>query len=221
MSSKVKAHIRYKLADKTIVPGVTTVLGLLNKPALVPWANKLGLQGIDVNKFVDDKADIGTLGHAMVTDTLIGIKTDTSDFSKNQIDAAINCGLSFWEWEKSHPIKKVYFVERPMVSEIDRFGGTLDIYAMVENRREIIDLKTGKGIYDEHVYQVATLKHLLEENGFPVDGVRVLNIPRTEDESFAERVPSNKELNIGWLIFRRLLDVYWLKKGVLPEQIIG
>ena len=44
---KSKAHQRYKLADGTQVPGVTTITGQLNKPALIIWANRLGLQGID------------------------------------------------------------------------------------------------------------------------------------------------------------------------------
>jgi hypothetical protein len=210
--SKTKGHIRYRIADKTIVPGITTVLGLMAKPALVPWANKLGLAGIDVSKYVDDKADIGTLAHAMVTDKLIGKETDTSDYSKNQIDLAENCALSFWSWEREHPIEEVYFVERPMVSEAHRFGGTLDIYAKTGGRREIIDLKTGRGIYDEAVWQVATLKVLLEENGFPVDGTRIINIPRAESEAFMEKVVTEKENEVGWEIFKHLLAVYQLKK---------
>jgi hypothetical protein len=213
--SKTKAHIRYKLSDgKTIVPGVTTVLGLLAKPALVPWANRLGLQGIDVSKYVDDKADIGTLGHAMVTDKLSGVETITMDYSKTQIDLAENCALSFWSWEKEHHIEEVFFCERPMVSEIHRFGGTLDIYAKINGRREIIDLKTGSGIYPEHAWQVATLKVLLEEHGFQVDGTRIINIPRTESESFSEKVVSPLENDIGWKIFTNLLSVYNLKKAV-------
>lgn len=212
-SNKSKAHIRYKLADGAIVPGVTTVLGLLSKPALVPWANKLGLQGIDVKKYVDDKADIGTLGHAMVTDTLIGKKTDLADYSKNQIDRAENCALSFWEWTKDHKIEEVYFVERPMVSEKNRFGGTLDIYAQVNGRREIIDLKTGSGIYKEALFQVAALKKLLEENGYPVDLCRVVNIPRAESETFLERACTSKDIDAGWEIFKNLLNIYNLQKG--------
>ena len=212
--SKTKAHIRYRLADKTIVPGVTTILGLMAKPALVPWANKLGLQGIDVSKYVDDKADIGTLGHAMVTDKLSGAETDTSDYSENQISLAENCALSFWQWEKEHPIEEVFFVERPLVSEAHRFGGTLDIYAKINGKREIIDLKTGRGIYPEHAWQVATLKVLLEENGFPVDGTRIINIPRSESESFVEKVVTSRENEIGWQIFKALLSIYNLKKEV-------
>ena len=36
-----KTHTRYYLQDGTLVPGSTTVTGLLNKPALVKWANNL------------------------------------------------------------------------------------------------------------------------------------------------------------------------------------
>jgi hypothetical protein len=209
---KTKAHIRYKTAGGKAIPGVTTVLGLLSKPALVPWANKLGLAGVDVRAYVDDKADIGTLGHAMVTDKLSGVETDLSDYDPKQINLAENCALSFWSWAKEHPIEDVYFVERPLVSEIHSFGGTLDIYANINGRREIIDLKTGKGIYEEAVYQVSALKVLLEENGYQVDGTRVINIPRSETESFLERVVTEKDSKNGWQIFQHLLAVYNLKK---------
>lgn len=210
--NKVKAHIRYKAADGKQVPGITTVLGMLNKPALLYWAWDLGMQKIDYRTHLNVLADIGTLAHAMITDHLEGKKTDTSEYSADQIDKAENCVLSFWEWEKNHRIEEVFFVERPLVSEIHRYGGTLDIYAKVNGRREIIDLKTGKGIYDEAVYQVATLKKLLEEHGFEVDATRVLNIPRAETETFLEKTISPHENDIGWKIFYNLLQVYYLKK---------
>jgi hypothetical protein len=212
-SKRVKAHTRYKTIDGISVPGCTTVLGVLAKPALVPWANKLGLQGIDVNKYVDDKADIGTLGHAFVTDHLVGKVTDTADFTANQIDAAQNSALSFWEWEKEHRIEQTYFVEKPLVSEVHRFGGTQDIYCrMADGNRELIDLKTGKGIWPEHCDQVAALRMLLREHGHKVDRCRIVNIPRTEDETFVEKVLSEQELETGWQIFLACLEIYKLKK---------
>ena len=42
-----RVHTVYKTKDGKRVPGVTTILGVINKPALVRWANNLGLQGID------------------------------------------------------------------------------------------------------------------------------------------------------------------------------
>lgn len=210
--AKTKAHIRYRTSDKRIVPGVTTILGILAKPALVPWANKLGLQGIDVRSFVDDKADIGTLAHAMVTDYLIGKDTDTSDYDAKQIAAAENSALSFFTWMKERPIETID-VETPLVSEAHCFGGTNDIYCTINGSHEIIDLKTGSGIYREALFQVAALKKLREENGYIVDKCRIINIPRSEDEAFIERICTNKELDDGWKIFLNCLSIYNLSKG--------
>src|SRR3989304_9918491 len=64
-SSPTAAHQRYRNKAGAIVPGVTTVIGLLAKPALVPWAWKLGMQGEDMNKVRDMAADIGTATHYM------------------------------------------------------------------------------------------------------------------------------------------------------------
>ena len=172
----------------------------------------MGLKGIDVSSYVDDKADIGILAHAMVTDHLTGKKTDFSDFDPKQIGKAENSFLSYLEWEKEHPIK-AHFVEKPFVHETLKFGGTGDIYCELKDKTELIELKSGTGIYDEHIYQVSANKRLLEYHGFPVDKCRVLNIPRTEDESFLEKVCSEKELEDGWEIFQCLLRIYYLKKG--------
>ena len=204
-SNKTKVHTRYHLKDGGLVPGVTTVLGILNKPALVPWANKLGFAQIDVKKYVDDKAWIGTGGHALVTDKLIGKETDLSDYSPNQVDKMDNCALSFWEWEKHNHIEEVGFVELPLVSEKWKFGGTEDIYARIGDEWNLIDLKTGSGIYREHRYQVAALAKLLQEHNYTVDRIRVLNIPRTEDERFVEEVLTWRQVEYGWDIFYHCL----------------
>lgn len=212
--AKTKAHIRYKLESGEIVPGCTTVLGLLAKPALIKWANNLGLEGIDVTKYVDHKAEIGTLAHAMGTNHLIGEQTDLSEYSPEVVDLAENCLFSFWEWEDRNRIEKVHWVEKPLVSERHKFGGTADIYCDIGGAKTLIDLKTGRGIYPEHIYQLAALSELLIENGCPVDVCRVVNIPRTEDEGFAEHILSEKERQIGWEIFLHLLGVYQLQRRV-------
>ena len=53
-----KQHGPYLLKDKTRVPGVTTITGILDKPALKTWANKIGLQGIEIKKYVDSLAAV-------------------------------------------------------------------------------------------------------------------------------------------------------------------
>lgn len=211
--SKYKAHQRYRLADNTICPGVTTITGILgmNKGVLVRWANRIGLEGIDSSKYVDSKATIGTLAHAMVTDKLQGIETDTSDYSKNDIDRAENSALSYYAWERGKEIEPI-LIEKSLISEKHRFGGQIDIFAKINGVNELIDLKTGKGIYQEYFIQVGAYGKLLEENGYKVDRIRILNIPRAESESFKEELVGH--LEEYWQIFLNALSIYYLLKKV-------
>lgn len=171
---------------------------------------------IDYRKFKDDKAEIGTLAHQMVEDHLLGVETDFSDYSPKQRDLAENSFLSWLEWEKQHPIKKILSIEMQLVSEKLPFGGTNDVYCAIDHEGaeslEIIDLKTGKGIYREYSAQVAALKFLAEEHGMKVGRCRIINIPRTEDEAFLEKVIGPEELEKSWKIFQHCLKIYHLQK---------
>jgi hypothetical protein len=209
--AKTKAHIRYKNKDGKIIPGVTTITGILDKPALVKWANNLGLQGIDSSKYRDEMADIGTLAHYFIMCYLTGEEPDTSDYSKEQIDKAENCLLSFFEWEKSHPIKSL-IVEQPLVSEQYQYGGTIDCYARCDGGLWLIDFKTGKAIYPEMFYQLAAYRQLLIENGHKVNNTRILRIGRDESEGFEERVVA--DLDKQWQLFLHCLAIYNLQREI-------
>ncbi len=209
---RYKAHVIYKNSEGKRVPGVTTITGELgwNTRVLIYWANNLGLEGIDSNKYVDDKAAIGTLAHLMITNSLQGIKTDLDDFTKNQITAAKNSVKSFGAWAKEHKINPI-LIEEPMVSDKYNFGGTMDIYADVDGTLELVDLKTGKGIYDEHLVQVGGgYKIILEEKKHPVGRVRILNIPRADSEKFEEYIIRGTETCEK--IFMNCLENYKLHK---------
>ena len=212
---KAKAHTRYKLPDGKRCPGVTTITGMLgwNKQILVNWANKKGLEGIDTAKFVDDKAEIGTLAHKIVTDSLLGNTTCTDDYSMNQIKSAQNSADSFFNWAKGKKIEPI-LIEEPLVSEQYGFGGTPDIFAKVDGVNELIDLKTGAGIYDEMVIQVTAYQQLLFEAKHNVNNVRILNIPRTKGESFIERDINSETTVVAWQIFIHCLEIYKLRKEI-------
>lgn len=212
---KSKAHPRYKLPDGKRCPGVTTITGMLgwNKQILVNWANKKGLEGIDTAKFVDDKAEIGTLAHKIVTDSLLGNTTCTDDYSMNQIKSAQNSADSWFNWAKGKKIEPI-LIEAPLVSEKLGYGGTPDIFAEVDGVNELIDLKTGAGIYDEMVIQVTAYQQLLHENGHTTNKIRILNIPRTKGESFMEKDISPGTANVAWEIFIHCLQIYKLRKEI-------
>ncbi|MBE3126178.1 MAG: hypothetical protein IMZ57_11050 [Acidobacteria bacterium] len=209
-----RAHTVYKLQNGTRVPGVTTILGVLSKPALVPWANRMGLQGIDTTKYVDALAAVGTAAHAACIADLRGEDVDAvfKPLGADTRTLAENCYLSFCSWLKNHIVEPIA-LELPLVSEKYGYGGTLDILARVDGRIEIVDLKTGKAIYPDYFRQVAGYWNLVIENGIvsdPIDQFRILNIPRAETEAFDEKIKAS--LRTQWDIFVRCLDVYKLMK---------
>jgi hypothetical protein len=183
---KFEGHTIYKTKDGKIVPGVTTVLGVLNKPALVGWANKLGLQGISVGKYVDSLGDVGTLTHRIVQCHLINQPVDYSDYTPNQQTLAIGAANKFFDWEKKNQFKFIAS-ELQLVSEKYKFGGTCDIYCVLNGKRTLIDIKTSKACYSEHFTQVSAYKLLLEESGYPVDDVKILRIGREPAEGFDDK----------------------------------
>jgi hypothetical protein len=206
-----RAHTRYYTSNKKLVPGATTVLALLAKPALIKWANNLGLQGIDSSKYVDATAQIGTCAHLLVQCHLSGEEPDLSAFSPDTISQAENSLISFYEWEKSHTIKPI-LLEKALVSERYRFGGSLDLYGEIDGKFWLCDLKTGKGIYDEYAIQLSAYRQLLLENGYRVDGCRIIRIGRDATEGFEDRVYGSNAMDKQFEIFRRLVEIYWLKK---------
>jgi len=211
VKAKSKAHVIYKNSDGTRLPGVTTVLGILNKPALVKWANNLGLQGIDSNKYRDEMADIGTLAHRMILDHFSQQKTDTSEYSPDQVELAENCLLSFYEWEKGHKLE-VILAEAPLVSDELGYGGTVDCYCNLDGVPTLLDFKTGKAIYSEAIHQLAAYADLLGANNHSVAEARVLRIGRDDNEGFEEKLVKN--LDKHFEIFEHCLAIYNLQKEV-------
>jgi len=204
---KVKLHTVYKTKDGERVPGVTTALGILGKPALIHWAWDLGVKGIDYRKYRDDKADIGTLAHNMVMCHLKGEDVDTTDYTDKQIDLAETCFLKYLDWEKEHTIKPI-LLETPLISEIHKYGGTLDNYCILDDIPTLLDYKTGKAIYGEYFYQLGGYRGLLEEHKHPVERAMILRLGRDETEGF--EVKERIDLGLETKIFLQCVNIYHL-----------
>lgn len=208
---RIKGHKRYRTKDNIIVVGTTTIVSQIAKPALIVWANRLGLDGIDSTKFVDDTAAVGILAHSIILDGLRGMETNFSGYDQTQQDAAAWCVRSWDRWSSIRNIKPI-LIEQPLVSERYRFGGTLDLYAEIDGVLTLIDLKSTNDIWPEHFIQVSAYRRLLVEAGNVVDAVRILNIPRSKTAVFREAVLSPEVLDKNFEIFTSLLKVYQIRK---------
>jgi len=208
MPSKTKIHTIYKTKEGKRVPSVTTILGILNKPALLHWAWQLGVDGLDYREVRDQAADIGTLGHYLIMCHLKGQKPDTAGYSPQDLDKAETCLIKYWDWEKENPIEPI-LVEQILVSEQYGYGGTIDCLAKLNGNLMLIDHKTGRAIYDEMFLQLAAYKQLLAEHGYFITSARILRIGRDENEGFEVREAG--DLNKHFAIFCHCLEIYKLQ----------
>lgn len=222
------ARIIYKNESKKQVPSVTTVLEILNKPALVYWSNNLGLEGIKVTEYVDDKAKIGSLSHFIVECYLKNLQPDFTEFNATdeQIELAKQCADKFFEWENCQAEFVPIASELQLVSEKHQYGGTCDCIAVLNGKLTLIDFKTCNAIYDEARQQVAAYKEQINENfeviepklkelGYDfteIQEVVILRIGRNSEEGF-EHLPIPKNvLDIGFEIFLDCLSIYNKRK---------
>lgn len=205
-----KAHIKYTLKCGTLVPGVTTVLNILGKDALIAWAYNCGVKGIDYRKARDTAGDIGTLTHYLILCDLKNETPDLSEYSPADYEIAKRCLKNYYEWKKNNNVKPI-MVETPLISEKYGYGGTLDLYAELNSQKTLIDFKTGKGIYDSFLYQTAAYGQLILENtGTPPDNTTIIRIPKDERDSFETR--SIKDTYKYFEVFRHCLCIYKLQK---------
>lgn len=171
---------RYKL-DGTWVPGVTTILGVLDKPAIPKWAagqvaeyvadnpngveelRKLGrgpmvqaLKGLPWQKR-DDAGVRGNVLHDYAEKLLNGEDVEVDQEHIPVMEAA----LAFMEDWRIKPL----LVEFSCASREHRWAGTGDLIAEYVNPRTkvggvaIFDWKSGKAMYPEYAWQFNAYAH--------------------------------------------------------------
>lgn len=218
LPKKSRAHRKYVNAAGQVVPGVTTILNEIgwNKNALVAWARKLALQGIDPNKAKDTAAEIGTVAHRLIEAHIAGATPDLSDYSPQVIDTAETCLLAYFDWESRHPMQ-VVATECALVSEEGQYGGTIDRVAVIDGVMSILDFKSSNGLYPEHKIQIAAYGHLWNEvhPDQPIHAYHLLQLGK-EDGSFHHHCwPATSEtIQAAWKAFGCARQLYALRQVV-------
>jgi hypothetical protein len=168
------------------LPGVTTILNVIAKPALIPWAVGLAVEHLRKNPEDFDGAkaahrvrkekagDIGTAVHGFIEEyAKTGIEPTVEDpQAKKMVD-------KFVEWAKEEGIK-VLSSEVRLYSETHWYAGTADLVFEKDGKIYVGDVKTAKDIYNTNYIQMAGYHICLEEMGLYKDihGYCVINIPK-------------------------------------------
>lgn len=173
--------------DNEVIQGVTGVCGVINKPALIPWAVKTCetflLNNLEPGKAYDEveiaeiasemkkqhrkqtssAATIGTLAHNYIEGVIkhkLGIWDNPPKKPANEL--ALNAISAYAKFSKKYEIE--YHASEPKVySKLYGYAGTLDIDATINGKRCIVDLKTSSGIYPEMWLQTAAYQQARQE----------------------------------------------------------
>jgi len=172
LAENVKGKGRhYRTPDDMLVPSVTNVIGILDKPALPRWAAKLvaeramhlkhSLANMDDNEVVDTlkgapwskskrAADRGTDIHAYLEARLNRLEPeelsdDAVPYKQAADDWFDAVGASFED------------VQTEVTLFHPSYAGTTDLIGILDGAACIVDFKTSKAIYDEAALQLSAL----------------------------------------------------------------
>ena len=214
IAKAAKQHTVYKTSSGKRVPSVTTIIGVIAKPALIPWANRLGLEGTVYEDYLKESGKVGTLAHEMIQEDMGGpaFAWDRNAYTQDQIDQAEISRKNFELWCKSKPSFNPEAIEVPLVSDSCGFGGRIDLLARIDGDLWLIDFKTGKGIFPEMEVQVAAYNYLLDESGYKIKGSRILRFGRAEEGGFEDCVLSEGKIRAAWNVFECALSLYRAKQ---------
>ena len=180
-----EAHL-YILDGKPLT-GVTTILSVIAKPALISWAANQVAEWIRANCGADDngvwfvsEADLETArkAHAQRKKDAGNIGTKAHDWIERYIKAMI-AGKpfppieidiapitdNFLKWVEDNQITFLESGKR-LYSREHWYAGTCDLVYLKDGKKYIGDVKTSSGIYGrEYYFQMAGYQIALEENG--------------------------------------------------------
>lgn len=149
------------------VPSVTTILKMLNKQALIGWANYLGFKHQKVKDVLDEAAEVGTIIHAYMEAIL-----RKENYSKDEMwkhigkygNKVYNRLLMINDWfQMEQPEFEPIFIEEKLVTT--DYGGTVDYFGMYNGKKTILDFKTSKATRSNMFLQLSGYMDMIEESG--------------------------------------------------------
>ena len=222
-----KTH-RYFL-DGRPIPGVTTLLKGIPKPALVYWSART------VAEYVADNADqidaLRAMGRGPMVSALKGVPweardraavrgTDVHALAEQLIHgetvdvpehlAGYVEGYVAW-LDRVQP--EVVWTERPVINRQHWYAGTADAVLRIDGSTWLADWKTSSGVYGEHGCQVAAYANAeayVDLDGYerpmpPIDGCMVVHI--------AETGTTAHEVTDPGAAFRDFLHAAWIQRA--------
>lgn len=219
---------KYELNGKR-VPGVTTVIGSSlgwSRDGLMYWANKLGLEGMTLNDARQQPvaANIGTAVHDMIECHIQGQPHPTPVLPDESLEIANRAFKRFLRWFQNTRLK-VIGTELYGVDAEYRTGWCLDALALSTDLNgkpalDLLDWKTSRGTYGDHVIQTAAYAVFIEKKlsewfgeSVRLSEVHVLRIDK-ETGAVSQKSWLRDDLEKAWEAFTYLRWLHEEKAGI-------
>lgn len=160
---------------------VTEILKVLDKPALRYWYGQEVFYAMVKNPSLNEREALaapyqtgqkaaarGTTVHSIVE----AYKTTGQELSgiPEEFQKFATAFYKFMNEVKPEIIEQ----ERTVFDPVNRIAGTLDMYAKIGDKMYVLDIKTGRDIYDESELQLSAYAHAMRLEGKPVDSIGVV-----------------------------------------------
>jgi len=226
--------------DKEKITSVTTVLNVINKPALVAWAARMATEHVIENIIPGhsyDEVELNTIfegakkAHWQKKTTAGDIGTLVHNWIENYINGEnpgmpvnemLNDAVSkFLDWVKENDVKFLK-AEEPVFSRKYRYAGIIDFICTINGKLYIGDIKTSKGIYPEYLLQTAAYRYARSEEYPTEEYVGQVIVRCGKDGSFETAVVEDeelyKEMVIAFLSAQRLQGTLNKLKKYKPSK---
>ncbi len=234
------AHLKNTsaLTDGKFVPGVTKILGCLDKPALIQWAANMAgdyplvefdrqqLSSIDRDglaylckeaktahrKFSKAATDIGKEVHAFAERALVDQRV------KMPIDPQARKGAeAFLGWLHATDMQPIN-IERMCFSQTHWYAGTCDFYGHINGDMAVMDLKTSSGLYPEMLFQLAAYAIAIsEETGERIDHGWIIRLDKKTGRCEPHYIPLRQKLKSGFLSVKAAYDATKVADALVDE----
>lgn len=206
-------HLHELLVDGEwkALTGVTTILGVLAKPMLIQWSANMAVDYIKNNaknvefgigkiqweellveaktahrRKKEEAGAKGTSVHSEVENLVAGLISTNKGVLKGDESSTNPQVQHFIDWAVKNKVKFLES-EKQLYSKELFLGGIVDLVLEIDGEVWVGDIKTGSGIYPEHMAQCAGYELMIQEMGFdrPIKGHIILNLKK--DNTFQEK----------------------------------
>ena len=189
-------HIYTHDLTRELYTGVTTILGVRSADWLKFWTTKRNyeymMENWDIRKLYTQKEKEDLLlkaknAHAQRSKEALNTGKKAHLWIEHYLDGKNppvpqdeklkNSISSFIEYEKQHKIDWL-LSEFVVCSEVYKYAGTLDAYAVVDGKKTLIDFKTSNHFSEDMFIQTAGYQNCLEEMGEIPEQRMIIRIPK-------------------------------------------